>query len=473
MGTKSSSVQTGIYVRISKDPTGLRAGVDRQLADCTAKAKQLGWPVVRVYTDNDISAYSGKPRPDYQALCEDIAAGRINAVIAWHPDRLHRSPTELEDYIRLCGELVQNATVTAGFWDLSTPSGRMNARNMGNYARYESEHKSERVKAAKMAAAKSGEFNGGIRCYGYESDGMTIRESEADEIRALADAIVRGVSLRSLAADLNQRGVPTATGNAPWSQAKLRSVMLRPRLAGYRTHHGEIVSKGQWPPILDETAWEATRAVLEDPKRAVGPRMGRVPTALGTGLYVCGVCKQPTMRKAKATGGWPIYRCGGAGNGGKHVSRHAETLDAFVTDAVIARLSEPGYVQAMADRVSARGNADQAALIAERDEIRSALDELAQASESGAVTTALALQLARQTTELTKRADEIKHLLAQAGEQSPVAVLIGVDDIAAAWHDDLSLPLQRAILAAVVTVTVNPGKRGPQFDADSIGLAFH
>ena len=127
----------------------------------------------------------------------------------------------------------------------------------------------------------------------------------------------------------------------------------------------------------------------------------------------------------------------------------------------------------MVDRVSAKGNADQAALIAERDEIRSALDELAKASESGAVTTALALQLARQTTELTQRADEIKHLLAQAGEQSPLSVLIGVDDITAAWENDLPLSTQRAILAAVVTVTVNPGKRGPLFDADSIDLAFN
>jgi site-specific DNA recombinase len=472
MTTTQPPIRAGIYCRISKDKTGLRAGVERQHADCTAKAEQLGWPVIRVYTDNDISAYSGKLRPDYEALCDDIAAGRVNAVIAWHPDRLHRSPTELEDYIRLCGELVQNATVTAGFWDLSTPSGRMNARNMGNYARYESEHKSERVRAAKMTAAKDGEFNGGIRCYGYESDGTTIRESEAVEIRAVADAIVRGVSLRSLAAEMNKRGVPTVTGSAPWSQAKLRSAMLRPRLAGYRTHHNEVVAKGQWPAILDATAWEAMRAVLEDPKRAVGPRMGRVPTALGTGLYVCGVCEQPTMRKAKATGGWPIYRCGGAGNGGKHVSRHAETLDKFVTDALIARLSEPGFVQAMVDRVSAKGNANQAALVAERDEIRSALDELAKAAKSDAVTTALALQLARQTTELTQRADEIKHQIAQAGEQSPVAVLIGVDDIAAAWHG-LPLSTQRAICAAVVTVTVKPGKRGPQFDAASIDLDYN
>jgi hypothetical protein len=40
-----------------------------------------------------------------------------------------------------------------------------------------------------------------------------------------------------------------------------------------------------------------------------------------------------------------------------------------------------------------------------------------------------------------------------------------------AWHA-LTLPAQRAILAAVVDVTVMPGRRGPQFDAASIVLDF-
>ena len=255
MGTKPSSVRAAIYCRISKDKTGLRAGVERQREDCQALAERLGWPVIRIYVDNDISAYSGKRRPRYHQLCDDIKRGTVNAVMAWHPDRLHRRSAELETWLDLVGDNVQHATCQAGLWDLSTPSGRMTARILGAVGQHESEHKSERVKAAKMTAAKDGEFNGGSRCYGYESDGLTVRESEAVEIRAVADAIVRGVSLRSLAAELNQRGVPTATGSAPWSQPKLRSVMLRPRLAGYRTHHGEIVAKGQWPPILDETSW--------------------------------------------------------------------------------------------------------------------------------------------------------------------------------------------------------------------------
>ena len=480
----STTIRAAVYLRISKDKTGKKAGVDRQRDDCLALAEKLGWPVSRVYTDNDISAYSGKRRPDYQALCADIADGTVNAVIAWHPDRLHRRSAELESWLDLVGDNVQHATCQAGLWDLSTPSGRMTARILGAVGQHESEHRSERVCAAKAVDARKGKHNGGIRCYGYHSDGMRVYEDEAVEVRRIADAIVKGVSLRSLARELNGRGVPTTAALRPvplgggkhgWTQAKLRGVMVSPRLAGYRAHREGTETKlyrGQWPAILDETTYAATVSILEDPKRRTpGPRMGRTPTTLGTGLYRCGDCAGP-MRKSKASGGWPIYRCSGSiTHGGKHVSRRADTLDAFVTDALIRRLSEPGFIPAMCDRVNADGDADQAALITERDEIRAALDELAQAAESGAVTAKLALTLARQTRELTERADEITHLLAQNGQRSPVADLIGAEDIEASWHA-LTLPVQRAILAAVVTVTVNRGKKGPKFDAASIDLAY-
>jgi hypothetical protein len=158
MSIKPSSVRGGIYVRISKDKTGLRAGVDRQRADCLALAERLGWPVARIYVDNDISAYSGKRRPDYEALCDDVKNGIVNAVIAWHPDRLHRRSAELESWLDLCGDDVAHATVQAGLWDLSTPSGRMTARILGAVAQHESEHKSERVRAAKATDAVGAQY---------------------------------------------------------------------------------------------------------------------------------------------------------------------------------------------------------------------------------------------------------------------------------------------------------------------------
>ena len=40
----------------------------------------------------------------------------------------------------------------------------------------ESALKSELIRRAKLDEALAGKHNGGIRCFGYESDGMTVRE---------------------------------------------------------------------------------------------------------------------------------------------------------------------------------------------------------------------------------------------------------------------------------------------------------
>ena len=64
--------------------------------------ERLGWTVVDVYCDNDLSAFSGRRRPAYERMLSDIDAGNVDAVIAWHPDRLHRRAAELERYIGVC-----------------------------------------------------------------------------------------------------------------------------------------------------------------------------------------------------------------------------------------------------------------------------------------------------------------------------------------------------------------------------------
>jgi site-specific DNA recombinase len=130
-------IRAGIYVRISGDRTGAGLGVARQEEDGRALCSRQGWPIYRVYVDNDVSAYSGKRRPAWDELLADIAAGLISAVVCWHVDRLTRSPRELEEVIDLHDQRgIILATVT-GEMDLSTPTGRMLARMLGAAARHE------------------------------------------------------------------------------------------------------------------------------------------------------------------------------------------------------------------------------------------------------------------------------------------------------------------------------------------------
>jgi len=95
-------IRAGVYARISSDREGDNLAISRQLADCEQLAERNGWQVVERYVDSDISAYSGKPRPEYARMLEEIEAGVVEAVLVYHADRLHRHPRELEDFIDLC-----------------------------------------------------------------------------------------------------------------------------------------------------------------------------------------------------------------------------------------------------------------------------------------------------------------------------------------------------------------------------------
>lgn len=82
-------------------------------------------------------------------------------MLAWHTDRLHRSPVELEAYVIACEKHgVVTHTVKAGQIDLSTASGLMIARILGATARHEVDHMIERQQRAKQRSAEAGKWRG-------------------------------------------------------------------------------------------------------------------------------------------------------------------------------------------------------------------------------------------------------------------------------------------------------------------------
>ncbi len=83
-------MRAAVYTRISDDKLGQRAGVERQRADCEALVATRGWELVDTYEDNSRSAYNGKARPEYERLLADVGAGKVDAGVCWHQDRLWR-----------------------------------------------------------------------------------------------------------------------------------------------------------------------------------------------------------------------------------------------------------------------------------------------------------------------------------------------------------------------------------------------
>ncbi len=454
--TDNTPRKVAIYCRISRDKAGAGLGVKRQEEDGRKLADQLGWPIAAVLVDNDLSAYSGKPRPAYTRLLEMLRSGEANAVIAWHTDRLHRSPVELEHYITVCDAAgAPTVTVQAGPLDLATPSGRLVARQLGAVARYESEHRSARLRRAQIQMAAQGTWRGGRRPFGYAADGVTLVPAEADAIASAIDAVLSGVSMNQVARDWNIAGITTSGNGSAWTQVEVRRTLLRARNAGLREHKGEIVGPAQWPAIISEDKWRAVRAVLLDPGRVTSP--GPERRYLGSGLYLCGVCGRPAGVHATSDGR-PVYRCLDrvvAPGQRRHIARDQSTLDRYVETLAIERLSRPDAGPAAAGLDTAVAD-DATQLHIRIGTMRLRLDELAMLHAEGEITTA---QLRTGTARLRDKLDAAESQLAASVSTSPLAGIAGADDVEGTW-DGLPLSRRRAIVEAVMVVTILPGPIG-------------
>jgi site-specific DNA recombinase len=443
------SARAAVYARISRDRVGAGLGVDRQEQDCRALAAQLGWSITVVRADNDISAYSGKPRPGYLALLDDIRAGRIDAVLAWHTDRLHRSPIELETYIAACDQHgVPTHCVKAGALDLATPSGRLVARQLGAVARYEVEHMIERQRRAKEQTAADGKWLGGRRPYGYEADGVTIRTSEAAEVLRASRSVLSGTSLRSIAADLNARELVTSTGK-PWRQDTVRKVLLRPRNAGLMEHRGKVVGEASWPAIVPEELWRGVVAVLTDPVRRT--QFSSVRRWMGSGLYVCH-CGALVRSYSNGTGrDWShvAYACT---SGVKHLTRKADEVDDLVTEFLIERLRRPGAAEVL-DGPAAQDTSDDRVQVAA---LRARLDELAALFAAGDLN---ASQLRTASALLQRQLTEAESRIADSSRTQVLVGLVDQADPAAAWAG-LDIDRRRAVIHHLMTVTLLPSGKG-------------
>ncbi|NKS31210.1 recombinase family protein [Rhodococcus hoagii] len=460
-------MQAVIYTRISRDREGAQLGVERQQADCEELATRLGWTVVETFTDNDISAYSGRRRPGYEKLMQMLEDGQVGGLIVWHADRLHRSPVELEGFIDLCDRRgVEVQTVKAGTFDLSTASGKMVARMLGAAARHEVEHAIERQKRAKLQAAVDGKFRGGRRSFGFEADGMTHREVEAGAIRDATKRVLSGVSIAQLVREWNDAGLVTSFGGKPWTARTLKKVLLRPRNASLVTHEGEIVGSGQWPEIVDPDDYRALVALLGDPSRRLSYTYER--KYLGSGVYVCGKCGKK-MRTATQPGGRAgrakTYKC----SGGAHLGRVADRLDEYVVELVLGRLSQPDAAIVLEGR-----EADVVGLQTKRDGIQARLDELADLFAQGAIDGS---QLRRGSESLRENLSTVDKELAAARSSSALANLVlSEKGLREAWGE-LSVDVQGKIVDALMVVTILPAPRGRQpgggyFDPRYIGIQW-
>ena len=452
MGNVTSAA---IYARISSDQTGDRLGVQRQLEDCRKLVLEKGWQVVGEYIDNDISAFKGNARPEYARMLEDIEAGRVDAVVAYHQDRLTRRPMEWEQFVELCDKagVQQFVTVTSDI-SFGNDNGMLVARITAAVAANESARKSARIQRKIQQNVEQGKPNGGAqRPFGYEADKLTVRESEAEILRALVDRFLAGESVRSLVAWMNTEEIPTTGAAENWRTPTLRQILISGRIAGLRDHHGEAAGPAAWPALITEAKHDQVLALFQT-KKVSGRRAPR--SYLLSGMLRCGKCGHRLYSSVRGARRRYVCSSGPDHGGCGGLTIVAQPVEEWIAAAVLMRLDTPAMDDALAGR--AEVNERQISLVAEMQSAQSKMTELAEMWAAGELSRP---EWKAARSPLEARVDKAQKQLDQIAGTNTLDALVGQGQKLTAGWDSLNLDRQVAIVRAVLdTATILPGVLG-------------
>lgn len=313
----------GAYCRVStedqsREGYSIPAQKERLLAFCRAQ----GWDVADIYCDEGISG-AKMERPELARLRTDVAAKKVNMVLAWKIDRLSRKVSHLAalvDEFDRAGCAIRSVTEP---FDTSHAAGRAFMQMLSVFAELERETIRERSKMGIRQRVKEGYTHGRPTPFGYRRQGKgvwEVHEEEAEIVRYIFRRYREGAGAMKIAQELAASSwpVPATETDGPHYD-RLTSLMDRvrwmldnPVYAGFAPLGDELFT-GRHPAIISPDDWQAARA-LRKGERAVPNRAKRSVYPL-SGLAKCGECgrsmfgfRQPSKAKdPKALAARPYY----------------------------------------------------------------------------------------------------------------------------------------------------------------------
>ena len=245
----------------------------------------------------------------------------------------------------------------------------------------ESAKMSKRIKRKKKAHARAGRPMGGPRAYGYEGpllddDGnllnrrrinIEVVNKEAAVIKTCVARVIAGEHINTIVRDLNAQGILSARG-CQWSNANFRKCVVKLRYVIFDDHdpeqRGTVVYEGQefqavWRGLItrEQHALMMARFAELDAVRKSPNQVARRSYLL-SGMVFCDACGRAMHGSStwRDEGGKQRrYRCSRRDQHGNVVGcgktyRAADPLEAYVTDALLARLDVPEVVAALNEK---------------------------------------------------------------------------------------------------------------------------
>ena len=442
-------MRVGLYARVSTERQHERGTIGSQLELLRAAAGADGHEVIEEFVDDGCSG-ARLDRPALDRLRDAAEAGVLDAVLCLCIDRLARAYA----YQVLILEELERFGVTVRFLEGPAPSDDPQAtlliQMQGVIAEYEKAKIAERNRRGKLYRARAGEIPFWKVSYGYRRvvdpdqgrSTIEIFEPEAEVVREIFCAYVeRGVSIRQIAFELRDRGIPSPTGKPQWGTSAIDRVLHNEAYVGivYYNRHERIEGKvrgrktrlrerprEEWvpipvPAIIDRDTFGRVPHITHENFK-LSPRGAAPETWLLRGLIQCGHCHvscgchSSYGRKGKLTRYYmcrnhDLLRAGSEDRLCRERHIRAHELEQYVFDQVRQALLDPQQLLAGERAVLASAPDENELIAGQLKRLDAALDakhteraRLLDAYQAGL----LDLQeLTRRTSRLTARQDQL------------------------------------------------------------------
>ena len=310
--------RTLIYVRVSTDDQVEKYGLPVQRRVCREYAASHGLEVIEEIADEGFSG-AVTDRPGLNRLLALVRACSVDIVLSVDTDRLSR---DLGTMLNLKKDIEQDARlefVASRFED--SPSGRLFFNIRGSIAQHERELTRERTMRGQRERVAAGLLVGGRTPYGYRCEAGVLRidPEQGYAVRSIYESYCSGLSVRAIAEQLRQRGVPT-WGGKPWGHTSVRWILGSETYAGVahwgtrKREKGKLLPQPSavWsalpaPALIDRGLWEQVQAQLAENQKRAGRRSRHF---LLSGLLCC-CCGRKMYGEYNRGRRYQVYRCGG------------------------------------------------------------------------------------------------------------------------------------------------------------------
>ncbi|MBM7856209.1 site-specific DNA recombinase [Desulfohalotomaculum tongense] len=335
-----------VYIRVSN----LRddgVSPETQMEKAQLQAKLLGIDIVKVYEDLDISGRTVDKRIGFNQLIDDVKANKYDVVLVYRLDRFARNVRDFHHYMEILESHGTSLVSISQNIDTSSPTGRLLRNILIDFAQFESEMISERVKDNMIQNARRGSWNGGQKAYGMdwdEKNKQLVANENAKWVVLMFEEYAKNPGANRIRNILHRKGVLSPSGGKWWAPSTIRYILRNPIYVGKIEYAGEVID-GKHAPVVSQELFDRVQYLLSK-NSELAPRT-RDSRHLLSGLIKCPYCSRNLQARYNGKKRVRRYMCYTRINIGVHECR-CKILDAeSLENAVVSNLhslSESGKV---------------------------------------------------------------------------------------------------------------------------------